>query len=201
MGSNEDFVLRETAQRPPRRFPYALLVTALVVMGLAGYLGYVLYPRFDLPRAAGLGILALAAGAGFASFFSPCAFPLLLMLLARDAGRADRTRIGTALAFAVPFSVGAAVSLLGLGALIGLGGRAIAASVTFTSPAGITIRVVAGALLILLGLIQIGAVRVSFHRVEAVFRPLTRAHARLRRRSPIVGFAVFGFAYVFIGFG
>jgi hypothetical protein len=63
---------------------YAALVGATGAAAVAGYVGYVLYPRFDLPAATGASLLALAAAAGIASFFSPCSFPLAVTLLARD---------------------------------------------------------------------------------------------------------------------
>jgi hypothetical protein len=90
-------------ERGARR--YLLLVVAVAVVATAGYVGYVLYPRFDLPAQEGAGLLALAAAAGFASFFSPCSFPLLLGLLGRQAvaqttrgERAHPTLFGGALA-------------------------------------------------------------------------------------------------------
>ena len=55
------------------------------MVGLAGYVGCLLYPRFGLPAAEGAGLLALAAAAGFAAFFSPCSFSLLAALLGRTA--------------------------------------------------------------------------------------------------------------------
>jgi hypothetical protein len=87
-----------------------------------------------------------------------------------------------------------------LGALIGLGGRGLVGSVTFTSPLGVTVRIAVGALLVALGLIQSGVIPVSFHGVDRVMRPLTEAQARLRREHPVGGFASFGFAYLIIGF-
>ncbi len=62
---------------------YALLVVGVAVLAIAGYTGYELYPRFDLPAAEGAGLLVLATGAGIASFFAPCSFPLLVTLLSR----------------------------------------------------------------------------------------------------------------------
>lgn len=181
---------------------YAILVVAVAVVALAGYIGYILYPRFNLPAAQGAGLLALAATAGFASFFSPCSFPLLLSLLGRQAvaqaNRGDAARpmmIGGALA------AGAGLFLLLSGVVIALGGEALFAGVTFTSPAGITIRRVVGFLLVVLGLIQTGVLPFSMHAVSNLARPLTRWQARLRRERPVAGFAVFGFAYVLAGFG
>lgn len=181
---------------------YLVLVVAVVVVAVAGFVGYVVYPRFDLPAVEGAGLLGLAAAAGVASFFSPCSFPLLVTLLARQAvadsesGRAARPAV-----FGGSLALGAAVFMLLSGAVIALGGEAIFAGVTFTSTAGITTRVVVGLLLILLGLIQVGALPMSMHAVSGLVQPLLKRQARLRRDRPVAGFAVFGFGYVLAGFG
>lgn len=195
--------LREPG-RPPRRpgwAGYAVLAAGVVLLGLAGYVGYVSYPRFNLPSVAGAGILLLGAAAGVASFFSPCSFPLLLTLLARQVRGARGGRARAVLIFAGAFSVGAVSFLALLGALIGLGGRGLVGSVTFTSPLGVTVRIVVGTFLVGLGLIQSGVIPVSFHGIDRLTRPLTEAQARLRRERPVAGFALFGFAYLIIGFG
>ena len=184
------------------RTRYVVLAGAVALAGLAGYVGYVVYPRFDLPSVTGAGLLLLAAGAGVASFFSPCSFPLLVTLLAREVGGGPPgRRLRSALVFAGAFSVGAVAFVLALGVLIGLGGRGIASGVTFTSPTGIAIRITVGLLLVLLGLIQAEIIPVSFHVLERVTQPLLQRQAGLRRRHPVAGFAAFGFVYLIIGFG
>lgn len=190
--------------RPPGsgRIRYGLLAVAIVLAGLAGYVGYVVYPRFHLPSVAGAGLLLLAAGAGVAAFFSPCSFPLLLTLLARQVrGGRPQNRLRSVLIFAGAFSAGAVAFVLSLGVLIGLGGRGIASSVTFTSPTGVAIRIAVGLLLVVLGLIQAEVMPVSFHAVEALTRPILQRQASFRREHPVAGFAAFGFAYLIIGFG
>ncbi|MGH2654096.1 MAG: cytochrome c biogenesis protein CcdA [Actinomycetota bacterium] len=194
--------MREIPVGPSRgphrgRLRFALLAGAVAVAALAGYAGYVAYPRFGLPASVGVGLLALAAGAGVASFFSPCAFPLLLTLLSRQV----RGRPAAAVGFAATFSVGAVAFLLALGVLIAAGGAGIAASITFTSGPGIAIRVVVGLALVLLGLIQAEVLPLSFHAAERLTRPFFEAQARLRRRHPAAGAALFGFGYLGIGFG
>ena len=57
---------------------YLALTAGVVVVGLVGYLGFVVYPGLDLSAGVGVGLIALAAAAGIASFFSPCSFPLLV---------------------------------------------------------------------------------------------------------------------------
>lgn len=126
---------KPAAEAEPRRgLWYALLALGLALLAVAGYIGYELYPRFDLPAAQGAGLLFLAAGAGIA-----------------------------------------------------LGGGALFEGVTFTSGAGMTIRAVVGALLILLGLVQLGVLPSPLHAVEAVSRPpcasRPRRAARARRRA------------------
>lgn len=196
----------DEASRPRWWGRYGVLTVAIVLVALAGYVGYELYPRFDLPAAEGVGLLALAAGAGIASFFAPCSFPLLVTLLSRQVGPAGRGTRSTGergpLVFALALSGGAVAFLVLLGLLVGFGGSAFAASVTFTSTVGITLRVVVGSLLVLLGLIQLGVFAASsFHGVEAVTKRFNRSQAQLRREHPVKGFAAFGFFYLLAGFG
>lgn len=183
---------------------YLLLAVIIGILALAGYGGYVLYPRFDLPAETGIGLLVLAAGAGIASFFSPCSFPLLVTLLSQDSGaRSEQSnaRMRRTLGFAGALAIGATVFLLLAGIAIALGAAALFEGVTFTSTAGRVIRLGVGALLILLGLIQLGVISVSFDAAHAISTPVMRRQARLRREYPRVGFGLFGFIYILAGFG
>ena len=154
----------------------------------------------------------LAAGAGVASFFSPCAFPLRVTLLAREVGTDgnaaddhDGGGGGSAPArgvqFATALAAGAAVFLVIVGVGIGVGGGALFSQVTFTSTAGIVLRIIMGVLLVLLGLIQLGVIPVPLHAVQAVSRPLLQQQAETRRSAPLAGGALFGFGYLLAGFG
>ncbi|CAN5650500.1 hypothetical protein BH24ACT5_BH24ACT5_02830 [soil metagenome] len=182
---------------------YPLLVVVVAVLAIAGYTGYELYPRFDLPAAEGAGLLVLATGAGIASFFAPCSFPLLVTLLSRPArGRDGDDTIARPLVFGAALAGGAAAFLLISGAAIAAGGSAFFESVTFTSTTGRTLRLVVGALLIGLGLIQLGVIADrSFRSVEGLTKKLNRSQAILRRRHPVAGYAAFGFFYLLAGFG
>lgn len=194
---------RNGEDAPGWRSRYGVLTAAVVVVALAGYAGYELYPRFDLPALAGAGLLVLAAGAGVASFFAPCSFPLLVTLLSRQVGEPRKTERGSnPLVFASALAGGATVFLVLLGAVIALGGSAFAASVTFTSAAGVALRVTVGTALVLLGLVQLGVLAASsFRAVEGVTKRLSRSQARLRREHPVAGFTAFGFFYLLAGFG
>lgn len=147
---------------------YLFLVLGVLILAIAGYTGYVLYPRFQLPAVSGIGLSLLAAMAGIASFFSPCSFPLLLTLLARETGKdnsKDKPVQWKAFRFAIALSLGASLFLIGTGLLIAAGGAVLFSGVTFASPAGRLIRAVVGVFLIGLGLIQLGVFRINFNWV------------------------------------
>ena len=184
-----------------RAAPYLVLVIATVAVALMGYVGYVLYPRFDLPAGTGASLMLLSVAAGVASFFSPCGFPLLVTILARDTGDERQLSLSKALRFGVWLSVGATGFVLLVGSLIALGAGSFFETVTFTSAAGIAIRVIVGGLLVTLGLVQLGVFRSPFGVVEQSIRPLIVEQARLRRRRPALGFALLGFGYLLAGFG
>lgn len=178
-----------------------LLTAGVVVLGLMGYLGYVFYPRFGLSGSDALSLGLLAVGAGVASFFSPCSFPLLVTLLARDEAATSARQGGPVVRFAGALALGA-VAFFGLsGLVLALGGQTLAASVTFTSVAGRILRGVVGFLLIALGGMQLGVLPFDLSRVARAVRPLLKLQARQRRRAPLAGYAIFGFAYPVAGFG
>jgi len=183
---------------------YLLFAVGIVILALAGYSGYVLYPRFNLPAVSGSGLLVLAAMASIASFFSPCSFPLLAGLLARETSaqkKEVRSPMQRAARFATALSVGASLFLLLVGAGIALGGGFFFKAVTFTSTPGRIIRLAVGAFLVILGLIQVGVIPFSFGGAKQAARPIFQAQARLRRDKPTLGFAIFGFGYLLAGFG
>lgn len=184
---------------------YWLFVLFVAGLALAGYAGYVIYPRFDLPASTGIGLFVLSTGAGVASFFSPCSFPLLVTLLSRRTGAGSRqggSQRGGTLALASALALGASAFLLLAGFFVALGGGALFEGVTFTSAAGRAIRAVVGSFLILLGFFQLGILPSSgFRAMSRLPGALSRSQVRRRRRGTVFGFAVFGFGYVIAGFG
>jgi len=184
---------------------YFLLAAAVVFVAVTGYSGYVFYPRFDLPALSGIGLLVLAAAAGIASFFSPCSFPLLVTLLARPAGAANGRKRAVArpsvFRFALAFALGATVFLLLAGGIIALGGGRLFAGVTFTSVPGRIIRAVVGTALIILGLAQVGVIRLPFDRVAVAASRLLPRRSQLQQRPSLWGYTLYGFGYLLAGFG
>lgn len=191
-----------TIDRTRNAVPVALAAAGIAALGV---LGFVVFGNIADSQAGGAGLLVLAAGAGVASFFSPCSFPLLAAMLARPVA-AEAERSGTrpyrkALTFASAMSVGAAAFLLAFGAVIALGGDAMFGGLSFTGASGRILRGTLGALLITLGLIQLNHLPISLRRFEPATRSFLGHQARLRRHHPFRGFTLFGFGYLAAGFG
>lgn len=185
-----------------RRIQYVLLVTGLFLLAAIGYGGYVLYPRFNLPAATGIPLLILAALAGIASLFSPCSFPLLMTLLAREAGDENGRSPTRLVHFAAIFAAGATLFLLLSGAALALGAAPLFARVTFASSAGRMLRAVVGVVLVGFGLWQIRGHSLNFSWLNNLLQPLWRAQAHLRRHErSATGVALYGFGYILAGFG
>lgn len=199
MGTHEQGLRRSGGSR------YALLAAATVVTALVGYLAYVSYPRFDLPALTGATLVVVAAAAGIAAFFSPCSFPLLVSMLARPLAaeaQAERGRpVRKAAAFAAALSLGASLFLVAIGIAIAAGADTFFEDVTFTSTTGIAIRIVVGAFLVALGLIQLNLLPVSSRRFEPAIHGFLAKQAEVRRQRPFAGFTLFGFGYLLAGFG
>lgn len=191
---------------PAQRIQYGAWAVAATGLALAGYVGYVVYPRFDLPAGAGAGLLVLASAAGIASFFSPCSFPLLVSMLARPLAGADdgvlhRRPLARALTYATALSLGASAFLILTGGALAVGAGSLVKDVTFTSTTGRILRVVVGTALVVFGLVQTGRLGVNLRRFEPALHGTLKSQASLRRRRPFVGFVLFGFVYLLAGFG
>lgn len=187
---------------------YVLLAAVVAGFALVGYVGFVVYPRLELSGGVGAGLLVLAAAAGVASFFSPCSFALLVGMLARPVG--DRTDASgrrqparDSLTFATALSLGVVAFFAILGTAFAFGGDAVAADVTFTSTTGRVLRIGVGSFLIIVGLIQLGRLRISLRRFEPAMKRFLRRqrHGRARGQHPFLRFTLFGFGYLAAGFG
>ncbi len=176
---------------------YGLLVLWILLLALGGYMGYIIYPRFELPPLEGVGLFVLAITAGIASFFSPCSFPLLLTFLARS-GKSDKS---DTLRFGLALAAGACAFLMLVGGLIALGGGAFFGQITFNSAAGRWLRFFLGAFLVFLGIAQLGFLTLPFGKISGAIAPLYRARIRLRTTYPTLAFFLWGFSYVLGGFG
>ena len=181
-------------------YRYVLLIVGVLLVGAAGYVGYLLYPRFDQPAVSGIGLMVLAVGAGVGSLFAPCSFPMLVTILAREI-KGEGPATGRALRYGGALALGVTTFLLLLGIVISLGGGSTLRTITFTSTPGRIIRVIVGSLLLTLGLVQLEVLTAPFHKVAKRVKAIQRTQAKLRRQRPELGFALYGFIYVLVGFG
>ncbi len=184
-------------------FAILLLSIGLGIVALVGYRSFLAYRQAPLPSAIGIGLLALAATAGFASLFSPCSFPLLVTLLSREAidTSGNTNSIGHLIRFALIFSIGAATFLLLTGAAMAVGAAPIMARITFANPAGRLLRLFAGLVLIGFGWWQFQGRSFNVGWLNSLLQPLWRSEARLRHRRSTLSTGLYGFGYILAGFG
>lgn len=157
------------------------------MLSVTGYLGYTIYPHFNLPTVTGIGLYMLAAAAGLGSFFSPCSFPLLATLLARAIGSDDGEQgtMAKAIRYGAALAVGASAFLLLIGAGIAFGSGMLFSQITFIRTPGPILRIAVGLLLVLLGLVQSGVIAFPFDRVAELAYPIERAQACLHQEHPV----------------
>lgn len=164
-------------------------------MGVAGYVGFVAFARAE--RNSGSALLLLAAATGFAAFFSPCSFPLLLTFLAR---RADESVMTTAVT-TLRVGAGAASLLIVLAGVVALSGDALTSVIAFDQPTGRVIRLVVGLLLVGFGLRQARLLRLRMRWLDRVAGRAASAFDPSRRSSRAAGDFAYGFGYLIAGFG
>lgn len=185
----------QSAQRLRARARYVAVAAGVLLVALAGYLGFV---RFvDSNQGIGAGVMALAAATGFAAFFSPCSFPLLLTFLARKADESWNA----ALASALRVGAGAAVLLMVLAMVLVAGGSALAQVVEFDSTAGRVFRLMVGVLLIFLGFAQARLINVEMAWRDRVASAAGRVLDPSRATNPARSDVMYGFGYLLAGFG
>lgn len=175
---------------------YIWLAAAVFLLSLFGYIGYIMYPRFALNSVTASGLLPLAIMAGVASLFSPCSFPLLLTLLARESS-AD----GRLLRSAGAFAIGAALFLLLTGLALVLGAGSWIAGVTFTSNAGRALRLLVGLVLVCFGLWQLQGRSLNIGWLNQALQPLWHKQSQLRHQRTTLSYGLYGFGYILAGFG
>lgn len=174
---------------------FAATTLGLVVVGLAGYGGFVAFVGAD--RTVASGVMVLAAGTGFAAFFSPCSFPLLLTFLTRRSNESARAAVVSAMRVAA----GSAMLLTIAAIAIALGGTALGAAVEFNSSSGRLLRFGVGLVLVLLGLRQANLWRVRMRWLDRIAGGAARLFDPGQVVSPGRGDVMYGFGYLLTGFG
>ena len=192
---------REQLKRSRLRARMTLLVVVTLIVGIAGYVGFRVFRQFDVGGASGVGLIVVAATVGIASFFSPCSFPLLLTTLSRQAATDSDHRMRGALRFAAGASIGAVAFVGAFGLVLSLGGGVIAQQFTFASTQGRILRVVVGVFLIVMGLAQLGRVRIPFGNLAQLAQPIDRRRAAIGDETKFSSNILYGFGYLIAGFG
>ena len=186
----DDVTLRRRA-----RARLGAVILGLVVVAVAGYVGFVAFVESN--PGVGAGVMVLAAATGFAAFFSPCSFPLLLTFLTRKSTEST----GSALVSALRVGAGAAV-LLGLFAVgITVGGAALGRIVEFDSPPGRVFRLSIGLLLVVFGLRQSQRFGFRMQWLDRVAASSARVLDPGRASNAAGADFAYGFGYLLAGFG
>lgn len=184
---------------------YTGILSLFVVIILAGYAGFRIFAGADLSSA---NLYLLAVVAGVASFFSPCAFPLLPSYLSfyYMAGQDDTAvspRIGRGLKLGLSSALGVISFVLVLGGIIAILGAGAGKSLSISGPEPSQFvrgfRGVVGLILLTLGIMQLTGRNLKPKFVDA-FAYRTRPQ-RDGGRSPATTLYLYGLGYNAAGMG
>lgn len=193
--------IRPTLRREGLGFLAFLGLLAAIAVG-----GYFLFRSFVIdvtPRPESYSLLFVAVLAGTASFFSPCAFPLLPGYLSIFQSNTSESRKST-LSGGVSAALGVITFTLGLGLLIALLGSGVAKGFSISSSEPNTFvrvfRGLIGAILIALGMMQLKGVDLKPKLAEA-FAYHVRPRRERSSRKPLFALYLYGLGYTAAGMG
>ncbi len=185
---------------------YAGLLVVLVALIAAGYLGFRAFAT--TPDLGALNLYVLAVVAGVASFFSPCAFPLLpgylsFYYLAKQEKDAEHPGAGRALRLGLAAALGVIIFDLILGVLMAALGAGVAQGLSVSgaapNPFVRFFRGGVGAVLLTLGLGQLAGWNLKPTFVDALaYRTRPK---REGGRSPAASLYLYGLGYNAAGMG
>ena len=155
----------KVAETRPKIVAFAIfgaLLTLFTIIVVVGYLGFRQFATTVMPQMETFNLLMLPVIAGVASFFSPCAFPLLpsyLSFYATTRGEGDESSPSAhALGLGVAAATGVITFTLILGAVIGLLGASAGQTLSVSGPEPsrfvLWFRGLVGVSLVALGLTQ-----------------------------------------------
>lgn len=187
--------------RPGLAYGGVLLLLGLIMAG-----GYTLFRGFVLlvnpaPQLYGLWILSLTAG--LASFFSPCAFPLLPSYLSVSLSETEGSR-GSTVSSGLTAALGVLTFDLLLGLLIALLGAGVGSGLAISSSEPNSLVVIfrgfIGVVLLALGFLQLRGANLKPRLVDAFVyrvRPLQGSETK----SSLIKFFFYGLGYTAAGVG
>ena len=185
---------------------YSALLTAFLLIVAGGYLGFRAFAT--APDLSVLNLYALAVVAGVASFFSPCAFPLLpgylsAYYLAGQTENDDQPAVSRGLGLGLAAALGVMTFTLILGVIIAILGTGIGESLSISSaePSQFVrvFRGLVGVVLLTLGIGQLAGWNLKPGFVDA-FTYRTRPR-RDGGRGPVRSMYLYGLGYNAAGIG
>jgi len=185
---------------------YGLLLFALAVVAIGGYLAFRQFVQ--APDWSAYNLYALAVVAGIASFFSPCAFPLLpgylsFYYLAGSDESGERPGITRALGSGLTAALGVITFNMILGVAIALLGAGVAKALCLACPQpNVVVRLFRGGLGGLL--LTLGVVQVAGWSLKPGFVDALAWRTRPRReviRSAAASLYLYGLGYNAAGMG
>ena len=179
-----------------------LTVAAVTLVAVAGYGGFRAAAGLDLAAATGVGLVVLAVITGFAVFFSPCSFPLLVAMLAgTDRAAATGRHLGDSLGVALAIGAGASIFLLTVGGVVGLLGEGLVQSIGFSTTPGRLLRGAVAVVIVAAGLTQLGVLRLPLWRLARLAQPIDRRRSKVAPANRQAANVLYGFGFVIAGFG
>lgn len=169
-----------------------------VAAGVGGYLGFVAFVENGSLGGLGAGVMGLAVATGFAAFFSPCSFPLLVTFLVRQNESGSRRN---ALASSLVVGLGAIVFFGLLAIVLALVGEGLGRLVGFDTTTGRLFRGLLGGFLVLLGLRQANLIKTRFGVFDILASAAGKTFDTSKIESPAARDFLYGFGYVLAGFG
>lgn len=204
MNQNQTHTHEELSAPAKNWLAFFIYIALVVGLTAGGYALFIYLVVNALPNATSLGIIFVSIVAGIASFFNPCAFPILPAYLAQYYVAAPanheekrRSRLGTILLYGLIAAVGVIIFNIFLGAVVGGLGAGFANSLGLTGPdPNIYIRWfrgIVGAFLILLGYSHATGRGINFTRLGHWIPRYEQS------KSPTRNFFYYGFFYPLIG--
>lgn len=187
-------------KQPDGRVVYFGLLTAFGLIIISGYLVFRYFAVYIMPDFSVYTLLPLAVIAGVASFFSPCAFPLLPGYFSLYYSQTEQSS-DTKLALSATLGVMSFTLILGI--IIGMVGEGIAQGLSITGNQAAftrTFRALIGGILILLGIGQWRGVNIKPMVADALaWRTRPRHEETIKR--PLLNLYLYGFGYNAAGMG
>ncbi len=199
--------MAEATSTSLRMYPLLGLVGSLFAISLIillGYLTFVFFVVSFVPDTGTLSLMTFAVVAGVATFFNPCAFPLLPGYLAHQVKvtpKEERGAFGALLYGGSVAALGVTTFNLILGGILAVLGVAFLGSLALASAEpNLSVRVfrgVVGILLIALGLSHVTGRGLSFGFLERLGHPFRS----IQSASPTRQLFAYGFGYNALGIG